>query len=222
MREDGLGRGFVVGQSISSSNIVLYDDLEGLFKWKYVAGSVGSSISKWIRDAYHGSACLVLQTYLAVPNGPARCSAERSLGYPKLGRYLFVCRWKMPALKDASDIEFRIAGVFNGYSHSALAYLLFPLNAIVLYYGSSGEYLLLDVSPGFLSGAWHETRIIVDAVRDEYVSVGIDGFNFDLQGYGLVKAVDVGPDQGRVLLGVVQNWIGRFLHLFDDVLVCYV
>lgn len=219
MREDGQRTGFILGSVAQTGSLLLFDDLEGLFKWTTVSGWPTGRGFKSTYARYDGSYGLGLQNRLAIPNGASRAFRGRSFGYRSFRRWSVEC-------------------VFNGYfgSMAHLYYVLFEVvkggrlySAGVVY---DGMYELWGVEDGkdswvLVSEAelelntvgWHRLSLEVDFSIGEYLAFEIDSKRYDLTGRNIGDEAGAGGDVARVICGMGFYTVGTKGAHFDNVLV---
>ncbi len=99
--------------------------------------------------------------------------------------------------------------------------ILFAREAATLsYYGVDGFYhvfaakQLTDLNVFF----WHNIKVVVDVVKDEFVSATLDGFTFDLSGIPLFHSVQIPNNFVGVQIGIIPTF-ANFQHLYFDAFV---
>lgn len=219
MREDGQRTGSILGSVAQTGSILLYDDLEGLFKWKTVGGWPGGRAAKTTSAKYGGSYGLWLQSRLAVPNGAARAFRGRSFGYRSFRRWsvevLFVGHFGFMA-----DLYFVLFEVVRGgrlYSAGVVyddAYVQWAVED-----GQDSWVLVSEATVELNRVTWHRVRLDIDFSIGEYMAFEIDSERYDLSGRSIGDEAGAGGDVAWVICGMGFYTPGTRGANFDNVLV---
>lgn len=219
MREDGQRTCFTLGSVAQTGSLLLFDDLEGLWKWESVTGWSTGRAGRIGRAAYGGNYGGYQLARVAIPNGPGRCFMGRSFG----------CRsfrtWAVEVVIGgrsglAPELVFvALELVRNGRMYSAG--VLYDGTYDIWGYedGQDSWALLAGVSRKLDLEFWHRIRFDVDLERGEYVALDADGKVFDLRGISFGDEAGAGGDRSTMIIGVGRYTIGTSEGWFDDVLV---
>lgn len=219
MREDGRRTCFILGKTPGAQRILLWDDLEGLFKWHAIAGWGSQARYRTQEAAFGGTYGMRLYAKRVVADGYSYQGAARSFPMVKDG----ILRAELVAMAP-------VAWPFDGFGIAVKWWDGVKRYEVRAVYESVGDYFMwydescqwADTGLAKLpraKGAWHRLWLEIDLVRKEYVNVGIDADTVQLDGNKICSVGDAGPVVAYVVCVAVVYYTGDKNAYFDDVLV---
>lgn len=219
MREDGRRTCFTLGKTPGAGRILLWDDLEGLFKWTTVPGWGTPRLSKSPSAAFGGSWGLVVLHRRTVPDGYQYIGAGRT--FPMVRDGILRAESVMMVPSVAGQAGFGIAvDWYDGTKKYRAAVAFDTESNYFMWYDSGCGWA--DTGLARLPRAkdvWHRVWMEIDLVRKEHVNVGIDADTVQLDGNKICAVADAGPVVAYVILFAVVFHTGARASYFDDVLV---
>lgn len=219
MREDGQRTVFTLGSVAQTGSLLLFDDLEGPFKWKVVSGWPTGRGFKSTYAKYDGSYGLGLQNRMLSPDGPARAFRGRSFGYRSFGRWSVECVFE-GYFGFMADLYFVLFEVVKGgrlYSAGVLYDAMYTQWGVED--GKDSWVLVSEATVALNTIVWHRISLEVDFSIGEYIAFEIDAERFDLSGRSIGDQAGAGGDVARVICGMGFYTVGTKGAHFDNVLV---
>jgi len=208
----------VVGLVEQLGTVLLFDDLEDLFKWEGWGTGADYVVEKNTVLAFSGNACLHIKTRATTPAAGDFVAARRFFAI-SIGKKLsveFRFYFPNPDLIDRIGIGF---GFFDGsYYHRGDVYYC-PPEKIWRYMTPDGT--LADIPGGsqnLREKAWHRAKLILDFEKDEYVSLQCNDLIVDMKG---IKSYTEANPAGSATLIVFYVWTETAAPAecyFDDIL----
>lgn len=219
MREDGQRTGFILGSVAQTGSLLLFDDLEGLWKWKTVDGWRTGRAGRSGLAAYGGNYGGYLIARVVLPNGPGRCFLGRSFGCRSLRTWAVEVVIGGRLGREPELVYVTLELVRNGRMYSAGVLYDAPHDIWAYEDGQDSWAWLAGVSRKLDLESWHRIRFDVDFNRGEYVALDADGEVFDLRGISFGDEAEAGGDRSTMIIGVGRYSVGTSEGWFDDVLV---
>lgn len=219
MREDGQRICFTLGKTPGAQRILLWDDLEGLFKWTTVSGWGAPRRSKSATGAFDGSWGLQVLHRRTVLDGYQYIGVGRSFPIVRDGILRAESVMMLPSVAGQDGFGIAVQW-YDGVKKYDVRVAYETLGNYFMWWDPACRWA--DTGLARLpraDGAWHRLWMEIDLVRKEYVNVGIDADTVQLDGNKICSAADAGPVVAYVILFVVVFYGGTRSGYFDDVLV---
>lgn len=213
----------VLGSVPSLGPVVLFDDMEDLFKW--VAGGTAGDrvVEKSTTVAYNGAASLHIKSRTTDAAENDSIEAERYC-YQRPGkRYRLELLWKFAAAATAKRMEFNI-GINNGtnFFGATLWYLVAEKKwqmKVGTGDGTAGQVDVTDGAQELAENQWHRLVMDFDESSQEFLAMVSDGLEADLSGNALYWATNAAAVKVLVEFRGVNAGAAPASYYFDDVLV---
>ena len=209
----------MLGKTPGPERVLLWDDLEGLFKWTTVPGWGVPRRSKSSSAAFGGSWGLELLVRRRVPDGFQYVGAGRTFPLVRDAVVRFESVMMCPGVNGQDGFGIAVQW-YDGTNKYDVRVAYEGITDYFMWFrpgctwGDSG----LRRDPR-AKGAWHRVWMEIDLVRKEYKNVGIDGDVVQLDGNKICAVPDAGPVVAYVILFVVVLYSGTRSGYFDDVFV---
>jgi len=209
----------VVGLVERLGTILLFDDIEDLFKWAIAGTGVDYVGEKNTTVAYNGSASLRMQTKATTPAAGDYVQAVRwtFVSYGK--KVSLECMWRVRTRADTDNLEFTFQYYTGTQLKTARVRWLGP-EGIWQYQTSGGAWV--DVPGGtqpLREGKFHRMKLIVDFEKNEYVSLQSDDTIWDLSGMSIFVLSSTADITMLVFFTLYAETANRPEVWIDDVLV---
>lgn len=219
MREDGQRICFTLGKTPGAERILLWDDLEGIWKWGNIGDYFSGSPIQTGLAAYDGDYGLQLLYRGDLPDhymwGGAARYVPRSVG----GRIRFEFVSRLIPGAEARGVHFGVELMTaTGNPKAAIHWLVYEDR--IEYLNSAGLWAEVPSgSPVLAKESWHHWFAELDLDRQKWVAAGVDGFSFHLNEISL-SVWPIGGAERMVVGFSVASWKRlRLGAYFDDVLV---
>jgi len=219
MGEEYVRRLMVLGSVPSLGPVIMFDDIEDLFKW--IEGGTGGDtvFEKSTTKAYNGSACLHMKTRTTeAVIGDTICATRYGVQRPGK-RYRLELMWTHVSSLLVGSLSFNVMlhdGVNN--HHAKLSYD--AENDKWRYYGTDGGYH--DVPGGAQNldeDSWHRLVMEFDQNKQEYIKMISDGLEIPLTGIKYYQLGGGSLVQLRVQFEIWALTAAACESYFDDVLL---
>lgn len=219
MGEEFIRRIMVLGSVPSLGPVMLFDNLEDLFKWS--AGGTGADyvVEKSTTVAYNGSACLHMKTRATGAAAGDVVNSFRDLFQRPGKRYRleFLMRFEVEA---ATRYLTWYGTIWDGATKHEISVRHDVVNMLWQYLGSDGSYHNISGSSQRLNNiAWHRVCLSFDEYSKTYVSLISDGLVMSLDGVAYLSSANTDPVRFRSLVEETANSSARPDCYFDDFLV---
>lgn len=219
MREDGLERGFILGKTPGAERILLYDDFEGLLKWKSFGEPAGYSVTKNPFQAYNGNVSMQLQTRVrgALPGDYVH--AYRFI--PSFGKTVHKLEviWNPAGASRCRRVGFEFLFLMGGVTYEFG--VVYEVETLKWRY-FTGWGFWVDVPGGgqsLLEGSWHRLSVLFDARALKYGNLYSDGDLIPASGLDACSIAWPASDYCYVRFFVDAGVSAPGIALFDDVLI---
>lgn len=219
MREDGQRTCFTLGKTPGAERVLLWDDLEGLFKWGRVSGWGLPRLSKSATGAFDGSWGLQVLGVRRFPDGILYHGAGRSFPMVRDGILRAEAVAMIPSVGGIDGCGVALQW-YDGTKKYEVRVAFETISNYFMWWDSGCHWA--DTGLSLLpraDDAWHRVWMEIDLVRKEYVNVGIDADTVQLDGNKICAVADAGSVVATVILFVVDGAAGTRPGYFDDVLV---
>jgi len=208
----------VVGLVEELGTVLLFDDIEDLFKW--IGSGTGTDwiVEKSTTEAFSGSASLHIKTKATSPAAGDNVSAVRKFAL-SIGKKLsleFRFRYVSKTYVDSVVCGF---GFYDGANYHRGWFRYLPPEGKWQYMKSDGTYE--DIPGGTQAlhqDGWHRLRVILDFEKDEYVLFQSNDLLVDMTGKKLRVTPSTTDIYTFVSLTVWAETAARAESYFDDVL----
>lgn len=209
----------VIGEVPSLGPVVLYDNMEDLFKW-VEEGIMGDSVfEKDITEAYNGNACLHEKSRTTGASVGDIIEAKRII-YQRPGRrYRFECIWKVVDFACCDMLGFNVISR-DGATETQMHLWYDPSLETWRYSNPAGAIVDIPNSHQILSeNRWHRVLVEWDEANAKYIKMISDSMEVDMSALGLRMPPD---------LTALVSWVWLYLRTvgaapvegyFDDVLL---
>lgn len=209
----------VLGEVPSLGPVLLFDNIEDLFKW-VESGSGGDSVFEKITTvAYNGSACLHMKTRTTNAAADDTVAATRKL-YQRPGkryRIELIFRYEVMANTRGFKVGFSIYDGTNKHD----GYVVF--NAVTerwYYYNSAGvETELTGFAYTPVQAGWHRFVLDIDVASGKYIQAIVDSREYDMSTLSFKVAAQAGGSTFDVFFELTAEDTTPPEAYYDDVLV---
>jgi hypothetical protein len=216
--EEFVRRIMVLGSVPSLGPVILFDDMEDLFKW--TAGGTGGDVvhQKLTTDAFNGSACLHMKTRATGATAGDILTSQRYIFQRPGKRYQVECIFK---LTDTTKVRGFDVGVvlFDGiYSHSG----------IFRYSGANSRWEYYVIGTGWVAvpggsqdlgdAVWHRMALSFDENSGKFLSLVCDGKVVDVSSISYSQSGVVGSVYAFFYIGLTAETTTPPEAFVDDVL----
>lgn len=219
MREDGQRTCFVLGKTPGSQRILLWDPMEGVFKWTIIGARHRPAVYKTGTFAYNGNHSLRLWSGAVTPDGDVESTCYRSFPIGTCPKIRFECVWHRGTTGAIAGFGFYWYNWVDGVE--TRAGIRWALHSPYIWYinEAGGWTYVVETAQILAEGAWHRWAWEVDLHTQRYGVVELDGKRHDFSAYGFYVGAQGLPTAGQgVRLVVWVSGSGGNTH-FDDVLV---
>jgi len=209
----------VVGLVEQLGTVILFDDMEDLFKWIGYGTGTDYVVEKSTTVAFNGSASLHMRTRATTPAPGDYVAADRRIGVPYGKKVKFECRWRVDVVADLDNIRFVLRWFDGAKAHVALIRWQGPEEKWQ-YYGDDGA--MHDIPGGvqsLLQGSFHRIAYTVDFTKNEYGIFQCDDLLVDLKGTKFRVDPYVIDSNFQIEIAIVDETGNRPEAYIDDVFV---
>lgn len=209
----------VIGEVPSLGPLILFDDMEGLFKWGKTGTGADYTVEKDATVAYNGLACLHLATRASNPAEDDVVAAHRYL-YPRPGkRYRIELLFQYENSTFCKLLEFDFSIQDGTYLHNIFI-RYDPVNAKWQYKSAAGAWVdVVDGAQGLLQAGWHRLVFEFDQNAKEFKSLVCDAKEMDLSGIRYQVAGNGADQYAKLDFKVVAGSTTPPEVYIDDVLI---
>jgi hypothetical protein len=219
MGQEYLRRIMVLGSVPSLGPVMLFDDIEDLFKWTGAGTGADFVVEKSATVAYNGSASLHVKTRATAPAANDVVNAYRDLFQRPGKRYSVECLFRFEVEASTKYVTWYFT-VWDGATKHEISVRYDVVNQIWQYMDSAGSYQDITGSDQRLNNvAWHRMSFEVDEVKKEYRKLVSDSGEFSLADLSYKSAANTDPIRMRALVEVTANSADKPDAYFDDFLV---
>jgi len=209
----------VLGLVPSLGPVVLFDDIEDLFKW--VEGGTGGDtvFEKIATVAYNGSACLHVKTRTTNAAANDNILATRSTFQRPGRRYRLDVLFRLEVLANCKMLTFRCR-TYDGSNLHTVAIRYDPQNTKWQYMNLAGaETDIVGGSQNLVAAGFHRLLVEWDESKGEYTKFICDGLEIDMSGLAYSKSASAGAVRILLDLEIKAQSTTPPEAYFDDVLV---
>jgi hypothetical protein len=219
MGEEFVRRIMVLGSVPSLGPVILFDDIEGLFKWNGAGTDVLYTVAKDSTVAYNDSASLKIKTDTGSPAEDDYVDATRFC-FERPGRR---CRiellFMLTAYQNSKLTRFRFES--DDLSSFITAEVVYQAATRQWYYLNSVGGLSLIPGSAFTLGdlRWHRLLFEFDMAAGRYLWFECDNFKFDMSALALYSQVSGEVSYSKIGFKLVAAGVNPPEMHVDDVLV---
>lgn len=209
----------VIGLVPSLGPVILFDDMEDLFKWSESDGVGDFVFEKDSAVAFNGSASLHMITRTAGA-APADVVTAWRRFYQRPGkRYRVELLWNLAANARCNLVTFKVSIMDGSAEHRAAVF--YDSQNLKWLYMDSGSVPrdVVDGAQNLCEGAWHRLMFEIDEVKGEYLRMVSDGLEIDLGGTAYYNPSNGAVIKGSVLFSIKSQSTAPPEINIDDVLI---
>lgn len=219
MGDEYIRRIMVLGSVPTLGPVMMFDDMEDLFKWTEGGNLGDSTFEKSATVAYNGSACLHMKSRTTNLASADVIAAERTL-YERPGkRYRFEMLWRWEVTANCEKMTVR-SKVYDG-SDVHYVYLLYQVQLGKWKYTNSAG-ADIDVPGGAQSlnvGTFHRLLLEWDQNLQKFVRMISDGMEIDMSTLSYQKSTSGAAQRHHLAIELAVLAAAPVEGYVDDVLV---
>lgn len=219
MGEENVRRIMVLGEVPTMGPVVMYDNLEDVFKWTITGNAGDFAGTKDTTTVYNGGASMKLLTRITGAQAADYVQGLRTSFQRPGKRYAIECIWRPESATLISWVTFEFNILDGGFRHQGS--IICDVEGARWYYRRSdgGEVELPD-SPGTPAHqTWHRLRLEFDESTGKYIKLIADGKEVDMSALSYQKGVNVSPVKFEWFVKVVNVTTIAAEMYVDDVLI---
>jgi len=209
----------VIGLVEKLGTVILFDDLEDLFKWRGAGTGTDWVVEKSTTIAYDGNASLHLQTKATTPTAGDAVTADRFTFVPYGRKISLECLFRFETLTNEDVVSFELYWYDGTALHlAALQYL--PPEMKWQYFASDGTWKDIPGGDQNLGQAkFHRVKMIVDFEHNKYVSLQCDDKVMDISDLSFQVTPSTVRGTFKALFKVTAETAARAEAYFDNIFV---
>lgn len=209
----------VLGEVPTMGPVVLYDNMEDVFKWTITGNTGDFAGTKDTATMYNGGASMKLLTRVTDAAADDYVQALRTSFQRPGQRYAIECIWRPESATLISWVTFEFNILDGAYRHQGA--IICDVEGGRWYYRRSdgGEVELTDLTTGMAHQAWHRLRLEFDESLGKYIKVIADGKEVDMSALAYQKVGNISPVKFEWFVKVVTVTTIAAEVYVDDVLI---
>lgn len=209
----------VLGSVPALGPVVLYDDMEGLFKWAKTGTGADPVLEKGAVVCFNGSYGLHAKSRVTTPAAADYVKAARYFPCRACEKYSLELIWQMVSLGEFNYLDF-VLWLDDGTTIFMGVVRYDRVNTLWKYRNAAGNYVEIPgAGQTFWAGVWNRLRFTIDLRTGLYVSVESCAKVFDVSALAMYTSASGGSTSGQVYItGVTVGAAACEFHV-DDVLI---